>query len=211
MARLTIKTILSLDPAEVAQMTVSQLRSINKSLRDAANKRLASLESRLYNGGRLSDYSLAVRAAESGGRIQDGRFVSARASTRAGLLREFSSVRDFMRAQTSTVRGVRDYIRNVRAEAPGVTDTPERLKKFLDALNKFKKERPDVEKYKAMQNVSEVYEQDMTADEIAQRAAEYADKNNEFQYEERKWSAILDRFASEEGSGTAPGRRHRRR
>ena len=207
MARLTIKTILSLDPAEVAQMTVSQLRSINKSLRDAANKRLTSLESSRYNEGKLSDYSLEVRAAESSGRLQDGRFVSTRASTRAGLLREFSSVRDFMRAQTSTVRGVRSYIRNVKKEAPNVTDTPERLKKFLDALNQFRKERPDVERYKAIQNVSEVYEHDMTADEIAQRAADYADKNNEFQYEERKWSAILDRFASEEGSGAAPGRR----
>lgn len=207
MARLTVKTILSLDPAEVAQMPVSQLRSVNKSLRDAANKRLTSLESSRYNGGKLSDYSLAVRAAESDGRLQDGRFVSAGASTRAGLLREFSSVRDFMRAQTSTVRGVRSYIRNVKKEAPKVTDTPERLKKFLDALNKFRKERPDVERYKAMQNVSEVYEQDMTADEIAQRAADYADENNEFQYEEQTWSAILDRFASEEGSGAAPGRR----
>lgn len=207
MARLTIKTILSLDPAEVAKMTVSQLRSVNKSLRDAANKRLTSLENSRYNEGKLSDYSLAVRAAGGSGRLQNERFVSTGASTRAGLLREFSSVRDFMRAQTSTVRGVRSYIRNVKKEAPKVTDTPERLKKFLDALNKFKQERPDVERYKAMKNVSEVYEQDMTADEVAQRAADYADKNNEFQYEERKWSAILDRFASEDDPGAAPGRR----
>lgn len=207
MARLTIKTIISLDPAEVATMTVEQLRSINKSLRDAANKRLTSLENRRYNGEGLSKYSLAVHAAESGGRLQDGRFVSAKATTRAGLLREFSAVRDFMRAQTSTVRGVRSYIRNVRREAPNVTDTPERLRKFLDALNRFRKERPDIEKYNAMQHVSEVYEQYMTADEIAQRASEYADENNEFQYEERTWSAILDRFASEDNSRAAPGRR----
>lgn len=207
MARLTIKTIFSLDPAEVATMTAEQLRSVNKSLRDAANKRLTSLENRRYNGGSLSDYSLAVRAAESGGRLQDGRFVSAKATTRAGLLREFSAVRDFMRAQTSTVRGVRNYIRNVRAEAPDVTDTPERLRKFLDALNKFRKERPDIEKYNAMQHISEVYEQDMTADEIAQRAADYADDHNEFQYEDQTWSAILDRFASDDDSGSTFGRR----
>lgn len=207
MARLTIKTILSLDPAEVAQMTESQLRSVNKSLRDAANKRLTSLENSRYNGGKLSDYSLAVRAAGSSGRLQDDRFVSTRASTRAGLLREFTSVRDFMRAQTSSVRGVRNYIRHVRAEAPGVTDTPERLRLFLDALNKFRKERPDIEKYTAMQYVSEVYEQDMTADDIVKRAIEYADENNQFQYEEQTWSAILDRFASEDDPRTTPGRR----
>lgn len=207
MARLVIKTILSLDPAEVATMTAEQLRSVNKSLRDAANKRITSLENRHYNGGKLSDYSLAVRAAERGGRLQDGRFLSARVTTRAGLLREFSSVRDFLKAQTSTARGVRSYIRKVREEAPNATDTPERLRIFLDALNKFRKERPDIEKYKAMQSISEVYEKDMSTDEIVQRAAAYADDNNEFQYEEQTWSAILDRLTSEDNSGVAPGRR----
>lgn len=120
-----VSRILALKPGELEKMSTKQLQKATTILNSAANKRVK----RAY---KLGTESSVIDKALEGGRFRTSRLPKSMSETekRATAEAEFMRVRDFLKKETSSTRGVKKTQRKI-------------MKKFT---NKFNKGLPESEK-----------------------------------------------------------------
>ena len=183
---------------DIMRMRLPELRKWTESARDAANKRIARLESAglqkkslAYKG--LSD-RYGVQRTEQG--IQ--RFRSTGASDINRARAEALSLRQFLGYKTSTIGGTRSYRENVRKVVGDEIFSDEDLEdNFWAAVDRFR----DTNDYLPPSNELITYartavERDgnVRTDDIYQRLTEIAEEENAKRTQ-------YDPFAMDEGSG----------
>ena len=100
--QLSVGKILALKPAKIEKMSAKELRKITTFLNSAANKRLK-------RAAQLGTESEVLRRAAEGGRFKTTRIGKnvPEAEARPIAYAEFMRVREFMRKETSSTRGVK--------------------------------------------------------------------------------------------------------
>lgn len=113
-----VSRILALKPGEIEKMSTKQLQKATTILNSAANKRVK----RAY---KLGTESKVIDKALEGGRFRTSRLPKSMSETekRATAEAEFMRVRDFLKKETSSTRGVKKTQRKI-------------MKKFTEKINK---------------------------------------------------------------------------
>lgn len=106
--QMSVGKILALKPAKIEKMSAKELRKITTFLNSAANKRIK-------RAAQLGTESEVLKKAVEGGRFKTTR-VSAKtpeAEARPIALAEFMRVREFLKKETSSTRGVKKTQRKI--------------------------------------------------------------------------------------------------
>lgn len=100
--RMTVGKILALKPGELEKMSIKKLQAITTILNSAANKRIKRAQ-------QLGTQSSVIDKAMEGGRFRTKRLPKNMADEQKKpiVLSEFMRVRDFLKKETSTTRGVK--------------------------------------------------------------------------------------------------------
>ena len=183
---------------EIMRMRLPELRKWTKSARDAANKRIARLESAGLQKKSLAYEGLRDRYGVQ--RTEQGslRFRSTGASDINRARAEALSVRQFLGYKTSTIGGTRSYRENVRQVIGDEIFSDEDLEgNFWAAVDRFR----DTNDYLPPSNELITYartavERDgnVRTDDIYQRLTEIVEEENAERTQ-------YDPFAMDEGSG----------
>lgn len=162
---------LDLDPHYIMKMTEKELRKAVSTLRSTARKRYNRIIEK-----NLEYYSPAVSRLLKGGLLPDIKGMDIKT-----LRNEFKRYRHFLTMKTSTVKGIRAFIENMRENIKDVTgndsafsDNDMDILRFFDIYNKvLDTEIGSLVHYKVvMQAVEEIYtdNKDLSDDEIIGKA-----------------------------------------
>lgn len=108
---LSVRKILALTPKEIEKLSPKKLQAYTTILNSAANKRVKRAQ-------KLGTKSAVIEKALEGGRFKTTRIKRGTDSVKARAITysEFMRVRDFLKKQTSTTRGVKKQQRKVKQE-----------------------------------------------------------------------------------------------
>lgn len=183
---------------ELMQMRLPDLRKWTRAARDAANKRIARLES-----AGLQKKSLAYKGMRDRYGVQRTehgrlRFRSTAASDINRARAEALSVRQFLSYKTSTVGGTRSYRENVRQVIGDEIFSDEDIEdNFWAAVDRFRDNTKDLlpsDKLITYARTAVERDGNVRTDDIYQRL-------NEIEKEENAKRTQYDPFAMVEGSG----------
>lgn len=162
----SITDISNISIQEFNRLTESDLRKAVSRLASAANKRIRTFE-------RKGSTSPAVEYISRSG----GKF-STKGKTANELRAEFTRARDFLRAKTSTVKGV-EKVKKTTIDAlkrSGVNISPEQFDDFFKAYERLKETNPEIAnknfKYNAMRDLSQMMKNDVDVDDLITRMQE---------------------------------------
>lgn len=162
----SITDISNISIQEFNRLTESDLRKAVSRLASAANKRIKTFE-------RKGATSPAVEYISRSG----GKF-STKGKTANELRAEFTRARDFLRAKTSTVKGV-EKVKKTTIDAlkrSGVNISPEQFDDFFKAYERLKETNPEIAnknfKYNAMRDLSQMMQNDVDVDDLITRMQE---------------------------------------
>lgn len=124
---LSISDILDLDFEDVNKMTKENLARITGRIQSAANKRIK----RLREKG-VAEYSPAI-IRSLGNKVK----FSIRGKSRASILKEFSQIKRFLQAKTSSLSGFKAYKKRIESKIGTPLDN-ERMKKMWEIFRKYR-------------------------------------------------------------------------
>lgn len=183
---------------DIMRMRLPELRKWTESARDAANKRIARLESAGLQKKSLAYEGLRDRYGVQ--RTEQGilRFRSTGASDINRARAEALSVRQFLGFKTSTIGGTRSYRENVRKVIGDEIFSDEDLEyNFWKAVDRFRdnnKDLPPSDKLITYARIAVERDGNVRTDDIYQRLTEIVEEENAKRTQ-------YDPFAMGEGSG----------
>lgn len=127
MARNRVRALIDIDFDFLIRMNEKDLRTNLQRINKVANQRIKSLREKAPN-------SPALQSLDKSGRVK----FSTKGMTRNEMLKEFSQARNFMQMKTSTLRGFKNYEKNVKKsvrETLGENLSDKQMKTVLEALD----------------------------------------------------------------------------
>lgn len=128
---INIDYVSGLTPNEISKMSTVEIHNLLQYSRKRANERLRRLEK-----AGLDVVSVEYGLVRAGGRRGQGK-ISGRKQSRSAMIRELMRAQGILRAETSTVRGARQFKKGVE-ERLGVTLSNEQFRELFSQYDEFK-------------------------------------------------------------------------
>lgn len=158
---MTVKEILNMNPDDISRLNTREMSRALRTVSLAANKRITRLKNQAKFSSKAGGYVTkksakhnialdALNAVTKDGKIKGNVFGVGKATDRNDMLKQFSEIRRFMNAKTSTIAGAKEVRQNREKRLLGKTSEQ------LIRKGKTKAEREAI-KAEIKQTLSETY------------------------------------------------------